>query len=167
MADMDLTDADFLQSVEEALLRAGVQSIEIKTKSQNLKLVLQPGKRAGVDLSSTLQACKTAFVEAPIAGHFAALDAVVEEGAVVAPDTCLGFITIGPVLVPVTAGMHGKVLRQMGALEHFPEKWKLGFGKIRRENKDLEHSTYLDFRHDALDGLVGYGTPLFELEVLA
>ncbi|MFK0333738.1 acetyl-CoA carboxylase [Rhizobium sp. NPDC090275] len=133
MSAFSLTDPAVIAALCETLTRAGVDGLEITGPDGHVRIVVSPLRSAEVSRSPTAPANSvgTAVVKAPIAGHFRPaatdIDGDVHE---VAGGENLGFIAIGPILVPLVAPQAGLLRRQLAE----PET------------------------------LVGFGTPLFELQ---
>lgn len=133
MSAFSLTDPAVIAALSGALTRAGVDGLEITGPGGHIRIVVSPRGEAEVFRSVTApeNSAGTAVVKAPIAGHFrpAAID-IDGEAHEVAGGENLGFIAIGPILVPLVAPQAGVLRRQF-----------------------VEPET-----------LVGFGTPLFEIQ---
>jgi hypothetical protein len=133
MSVFALTDPAAIAALSEALTTAGVDGLEITGPDGHIRIVVSPSGGAEVSRSATAPAksAGTAVVKAPIAGHFRPASFDIDgEAHEIAKGENLGFIAIGPVLVPLVA-LHG--------------------GLFRRQLAEPET-------------LVGFGTPLFEIQ---
>ncbi len=116
MSVFSLTDPAVVAALSEALTRAGVDGLEITGPDGHLRIVISTGRKAEIAHSTTRSASHTGMlvVKAPIAGHFrpAAVD-IGGEALEVAGGENLGFIAIGPILVPLVAPHSGLLRRQL------------------------------------------------------
>jgi len=116
MSAFSLTDPAVIAALSEALTRAGVDGLEIIGPAGHIRIVVSPLGGAEVSRSATApeNSAGTAVVKAPIAGHFrpAAID-IDGEAHEVAEGENLGFIAIGPILVPLIAPQAGLLRRQL------------------------------------------------------
>lgn len=133
MSTLGLTDPVTIATLSDALTKAGVEGVEITTRDGHLRIVVSGSKSAAISHSATsaVSSVDSAVIKAPIAGHFrpAAAAAGEIEREVIQGES-LGFMAIGPILVPVLAPCAG-ILRR---------------------------------KHAEPEALIGFGTPLFELE---
>ncbi|WCK05137.1 acetyl-CoA carboxylase biotin carboxyl carrier protein [Agrobacterium tumefaciens] len=131
MSTLDLADTTTIAALTEALTAAGVDGIEISTPKGHLRLVVATGNSAQaasvVKPSSAETAAAAVIVKAPMAGRFCSShpSASVETDhlprSITSADV-LGFIRIGSVLLPVSAGRSGvvrKLLAEPDALVGF------------------------------------------------
>jgi len=136
MSKIDLTDAETIATLTDALTRAGVEGLEIATPRGHLRIVIAKGKDVAVSGSATTSqaSASTFLLKAPLAGYFRPSEPGGEASNSalhrVGEDDILGFIAVGPILLPLSAGRAAIVRRRLV---------------------------------DA-DALVGFGEPLFELE---
>ncbi|CAN7661195.1 acetyl-CoA carboxylase [Neorhizobium tomejilense] len=122
MSAIDFSDPATIAFLTEALTAAGVSGLEISWPSGQLRIVIATGNEAGIDVSVTSRPAQTAqplvVVKAPMAGHFypgspsrsAAADRLPR--SVLATDL-LGFLRVGPVLLPLCAGRAGILTKQL------------------------------------------------------
>ncbi|CDZ33666.1 Biotin carboxyl carrier protein [Neorhizobium galegae bv. officinalis] len=122
MSAIDFSDPATIAFLTEALTAAGVSGLEISWPSGQLRIVIATGNEAGIDVSVTFRPAPTAqplvVVKAPMAGHFypgspsrsAAADRMPQ--SVLATDL-LGFLRVGPVLLPLCAGRAGILTKQL------------------------------------------------------
>lgn len=136
MSKIDLTDAETIATLTDALTRAGVEGLEITAPDGHLRIVIAKGKDVAASGSATTSqaSASTFLLKAPLAGHFRPSEPGGEASNSaphrVGEDDILGFIAVGPILLPLSAGRAAIVRRRLA---------------------------------DA-DALVGFGEPLFELE---
>ena len=121
MSAIDFSDPATIASLTEALTAAGVSGLEISWPSGQLRIVIATGNEPGIDVSVTPRPAPTAqplvVVRAPMAGHFcpgspsrsAAADRMPR--SVLATDL-LGFLRVGPVLLPLCSGRAGILTKQ-------------------------------------------------------
>ncbi|MBB3612691.1 hypothetical protein [Rhizobium sp. BK602] len=124
-----LTDPAVIGEILGWLEAAGVDAIEIETEGGPFIRIVagasSPPAAAGAiaDEPSPTRSAPPA-VKAPVAGHFVAAHSgndivLAGEGTPVLPDQIVGFVTIGPMLVPVRvpeSGILGKCGVETGAL---------------------------------------------------
>ncbi|OCJ16343.1 acetyl-CoA carboxylase [Rhizobium sp. AC44/96] len=134
MSTIGLTDPVTIATLSDALTKAGVEGVEITTRDGHLRIVVSGGKSAAISHSapsSAVSSADSAVIKAPIAGYFRpAAAAAGETEREVMQGEPLGFMVIGPILVPMLASSAG-ILRR---------------------------------KHAEPEDLIGFGTPLFELE---
>lgn len=133
MSTLDLADTATIAALTEALTAAGVDGIEISTPRGHLRLVVATGNSAQAasvvkpSSAETAAAAAAVIVKAPMAGRFCSShpSASVETDhlprSITSADV-LGFIRIGSVLLPVSAGRSGvvrKLLAEPDALVGF------------------------------------------------
>ena len=122
MSAIDFSDPSTIAALAEALTAAGVDGIEISKAGVNLRLVVSKAGGADVTLTGSarpdLSRAPTVTVKAPMAGHFcpshpsALIDAEHLPRSVCDQDV-IGFIRIGSVLLPLSAGRSGLLTRQL------------------------------------------------------
>ncbi|AYM60015.1 acetyl-CoA carboxylase [Agrobacterium fabrum] len=122
MSTLDLTDTATIAALTEALTAAGVDGIEISTPKGHLRLLVATGNSAQavsvVKTSPVETAAVPVIVKAPMAGRFCSShpSASVETDSLprsTGSADVLGFIRIGSVLLPVSAGCPGVVKRRL------------------------------------------------------
>jgi len=110
MSVFSVTDTATITALSEALTRAGVEGLEITTPGGHLRIMVSTGGTAEISRSTTTSGnhAGTVVIKAPIAGHFrpAAVDVGGEARAIVKGEN-LGFIAIGPILIPLIASHTG------------------------------------------------------------
>lgn len=121
MSGVDFSDPEAIAFLAAALEAAGVAAIEIDQPGRKLRIVVEngvPGMSSQVETSQQSQRPQTRAVTASIAGifthdhpTFVALP-VESPREVVAGDT-LGFIRVGPILLPVKAPETGILMRSV------------------------------------------------------
>ncbi|WP_105439957.1 acetyl-CoA carboxylase [Neorhizobium sp. T25_13] len=113
MSAIDFSDPATIAFLTEALTAAGVSGLEISWPSGRLRIVIATGNEAGIDVSVTSRPAPTAqppvVVKAPMAGHFYPGS---PSRSVSATDI-LGFLRVGPVLLPLCAGRTGILTKQL------------------------------------------------------
>lgn len=137
MKRLDFTDPASLAALADMLTAAGVDGLEIITPDTQVQLLVSTAGKAATPAAeiaaSPKDAAVRAVVKAPIAGHFHASHSTGADRfpCAVAADDVVGFVRIGPILVPVPAGRNGSLTAPL-----------------------VEE-----------DALVGFGDPLFEIEL--
>ena len=122
MSAIDFSDPSTIAALAEALTAAGVDGIEISKSGANLRLVMS--KAGGVDVTLTgsaradISVTPRVTVKAPMAGHFCPSHPSTPINAEHLPrNVCnqdvIGFIRIGSVLLPLSAGRSGLLTRQL------------------------------------------------------
>lgn len=122
MSTLDLADTATIAALTEALTAAGVDGIEISTPRGHLRIVVSTGNSAQATAVVKTPPAETAaaavIVKAPMAGHFCSShpSASVETNnlprSITSADV-LGFIRVGSVLLPISAGRPGIVKRRL------------------------------------------------------
>ncbi len=138
MSAIDFSDPATIAFLTDALTAAGVAGLEISAPSGQLRIVVSSAGEAKIGSNRSAQpgSVSPVLVRAPLAGYFCVAhrsgSAEVSSlpRAICATDV-LGFIRVGPVLLPVSAGRSGTVTKLLAEA----------------------------------DAMVGYGAPLFEIEV--
>jgi biotin carboxyl carrier protein len=119
MSDINFTDPTVIAALSAALTTAGVDGIEIERGHQKLRIVVERTGAASV-LDDAAKASETNIAEAQLAGVFTHSRTVSSSlPRDVATGEILGFIGIGPVLLPVKASKAGvltRVLAENGTL---------------------------------------------------
>ncbi|WP_275791319.1 acetyl-CoA carboxylase [Pararhizobium gei] len=116
MSDFNLSDPSAIAAISEALTKAGVDGIEIERGAQKLRIVVERTGAASV-LVDAAKTAETNIVKAPLAGVFQPVPGTLTRE--VGPGEILGFIRVGPVLLPVKApkaGVLAHILAEHGAL---------------------------------------------------
>ena len=111
MSDINFTDPAVIAALSAALTAAGVDGIEIEQRHQKLRIVVERNGAASV-LVDAAKASETTVAKAQLAGVFTHSRTV--SGSLprnVATGEILGFIRIGPVLLPVKASKAGVLTR--------------------------------------------------------
>ncbi|WP_159947588.1 acetyl-CoA carboxylase [Rhizobium sp. 18065] len=126
MSAIDFSDPEIIAFLADALTSAGVDGVEISTASGQLRIVVSAdgSTRTAVDRSVA-----TIAIKASMAGIFClqrpgSVDIVADLPRPVTATEVLGFLRVGPVLVPLTAGRTGLLTRRLtepGALVGFGE----------------------------------------------
>ena len=118
MSKLDLSDPAIIERLTVALEAAGVDGIEITRPDQNLLIRLAGsanGSARQVRSGKKTDAAGTpVVVKAPMAGEFwpSDLSRTGAPGASVADGT-IGFLKVGPILLPVTAGPSKRLRRHL------------------------------------------------------
>ena len=124
MTSIDLTDPKTIAFLTEALTAAGVDGLEISGPSGKLRIVVSvDGEVRRTEPTPTA----VMTMKAPIAGvfcsqHPSSSDAPEDLPRMVSNATVLGFLRLGPILVPLAAPKAGVLTRQFvadGALVGF------------------------------------------------
>lgn len=122
MSAIDFSDPATISFLTEALTAAGVSGLEISWPSGQLRIVIATENEAGIDVSVTSRPAPTAqplaVVKAPMAGHFypgspsrpAATHRLPRS---VSAADALGFLRVGPILLPLRAGRAGILTKQL------------------------------------------------------
>jgi biotin carboxyl carrier protein len=108
MTDINLSDPAVIGAISEALTQAGVDGIEIERGAQKLRIVVE---RDGTSTVTAARATETSLAKAPLAGVFQAIDGPLPRH-VAAGDT-LGFVRVGPIVLPVKAAKAGMLIRTL------------------------------------------------------
>ncbi|EHS49398.1 hypothetical protein PDO_3247 [Rhizobium sp. PDO1-076] len=115
MSTIDFSDPEIIAFLTDALTSAGVDGVEISAASGQLRIVVSAdgSTRTSVDTSVA-----TIAIKAPMAGIFrlqrpGSVDIVADLPRPVSATEVLGFLRIGPVLVPLTAGRPGLMTRRL------------------------------------------------------
>lgn len=127
MSTIDFTDPATIAALTEALTAAGLDGLEISGPGGHLRIVLSSPENTQVGAANAVRPTAAIAVKAPIAGHFCASrpsdsDETEALPRIVSEKDVIGFIRIGPVLLPVPAGRSGLLARQVaksGALVGF------------------------------------------------
>ncbi|UIK08156.1 acetyl-CoA carboxylase [Neorhizobium galegae] len=122
MSGIDFSDPATIAFLTDALTAAGVSGLEISRPGGQLRIVIATGNEARIDVSATSQPAPTAqpvvIVRAPMAGHFYPGSPLRSAAADRLPRTVpaadiLGFLRVGPVLLPLCAGRAGILTKQL------------------------------------------------------
>lgn len=126
MSTLDLSDPVTIAALTDALTAAGVDGLEITGRDGHLRIVIATNKSIQLDRAPVQKAHSAVLVKAPMAGIFCPSNTSSNEPAPiprkVSADDVIGFLRIGPVLLPVAAGRHGsltKLLAETNALVGF------------------------------------------------
>ncbi len=124
MSRFDLTDMDTISVLADALQAAGVDGLEITDSGGQLRIVVDTGRHVSITRTGTsMAAVGTAHVvKAPMAGHFL-MRATTQELGVEKGDV-LGFMQIGPVLLPLRADRSASSIRWIA-----DERQLVGYGE--------------------------------------
>lgn len=128
MTDLNLSDPAVIAAISEALTKAGVDGIEIEHDRQKLRIVVEHNGVASV-LAPAARNAQTSLAKAPLAGIFQAAEGPLPRH--VAAGENLGFVRVGPILLPVKAAKTGVLIHALAER----------------------------------NALLGYGDPLFEIEL--
>jgi len=113
MSAIDFSDPSTIALLADALTAAGVSGLEISRPGGQLRIVVAAGEETRIDVSVTARpdsrGVSPAVVRAPMAGHFCPghlSDSAVSDSLPrpVSGSEVLGFVRIGPVLLPLNAG---------------------------------------------------------------
>lgn len=114
MSDIDFSDPAVLAALSAALTQAGVDGIEIEQPRRKLRIVVEKNGGASVLVGSAKGAIKD-VARAQLAGVFTRYQTA--SGSLprnVANGEILGFIRVGPILLPVKVGKAGALTRALG-----------------------------------------------------
>ncbi len=117
MSKLDLSDPAIIERLTAALEAAGIEGIEITRPDQSLLIRLSGssnGPARQVRSGKTNSADTPVVVKAPMAGEFWPSDSsrTGVPGASAASDT-IGFLRVGPILLPVKAGPSKRLRRHL------------------------------------------------------
>lgn len=121
MSAIDFSDPTTVALLTEALTAAGVSGLEISWPGGQLRIVTETGNETRIDVTTTTQPASVVqpvVFKAPMAGHFcpgrssrsAAADRLPRS---VSAADILGFLRVGPVLLPLCAGRAGILTKQL------------------------------------------------------
>lgn len=124
MSAIDFSDPETVAFLTDALMAAGVDGLEISSASGKLRIVVSGGEN---HVSQAVKASsKPSVIKAPMAGIFQLRDsASADLPQSVAATDVLGFLRVGYVLVPLTAGRRGLLTRRLIEPEAL-----VGFGDV-------------------------------------
>jgi biotin carboxyl carrier protein len=144
MRAIDFRDPEIIGVLSDALMAAGVDELEIKGPGIHLRLVVASGSGQGSPSASARTApvatgaapSAVFIVKAPMAGYFCPSSSIASSPGArhpcgVGQADIVGFVRVGPVLLPIPAGRSGRLSKQLAVT----------------------------------DALVGFGEPLFEMEL--
>jgi hypothetical protein len=136
MSAIDFSDPATIAFLTDALTAAGVDGLEISRSGEQLRIVIASSGEARIDLADNASAPSTMVVKAPMAGYFCAghPSRPTASGSLPRPVSgreVLGFIRIGPILLPLGVDRPGILTKRLAEP----------------------------------DALVGFGDPLFEIEL--
>ncbi|KIQ05597.1 acetyl-COA carboxylase [Agrobacterium tumefaciens] len=117
MSTLDLSDPATIAALTDALTAAGVDGLEITGRDGHLRIVIATNKSVQLDRAPVQNGHSAVLVKAPMAGIFCPSNSSANEPApiprkVSAMDV-IGFLRIGPVLLPVAAGRLGLLTKQL------------------------------------------------------
>lgn len=122
MSAIDFSDPATIAALSDALIAAGVDGLEISKAGAHLRIVVPTGEGARVSLTGNAPpdpaAASAVIVKAPMAGRFCTLPPLAPAEAeqlprVISDKDVLGFIRIGPVLLPIPASRTGHLTRRL------------------------------------------------------
>lgn len=118
MSAIDFSDPVVIAALTDALTAAGVDGLDISGPDQHLRIVVsQQGSGTTIAHRSDANPRQSpvAVIKAPMAGRFQAIKSVEALSLLrpVQPEEVVGFVRIGPVLLPVLAGRSGQLTRQL------------------------------------------------------
>lgn len=116
MSTIDFSDPAVIAALTDALTTAGVDGLEISGPGQHLRIVVsQSGGAAGVASRQEAKPPKAALVaiKAPITGRFHVTRSAEDLPRPVQAEDVVGFVRIGSILLPVSAGRSGQLARQL------------------------------------------------------
>lgn len=124
MTSIDLTDPQTIAFLTDALTTAGVDGVEISSPSGTLRIIVSVDEKVSHAVPAPSPAMS---IKAPLAGVFCpkrpgSSDAPADLTRTVAAGQVLGFLRLGPVLLPLAAPKDGLLTRQCveaGALVGF------------------------------------------------
>jgi hypothetical protein len=117
MSTLDLSDPVTIAALTDALTEAGVDGLEITGRDGHLRIVIATNKRVQLDRAPVQNGHSAVLLKAPMAGVFCPSDTSSSKPSPIprkisAMDV-IGFLRIGPVLLPVAAGHHGSLTKQL------------------------------------------------------
>ncbi|MCA1494333.1 acetyl-CoA carboxylase [Ensifer sp. NBAIM29] len=119
MSAIDFSDPATIAALSDALIAAGVDGLEISKAGAHLRIVVSKGEGARVSLTENAPPDLSAvIVKAPMAGRFCTLPPPAPAEAehlprAVSDKDVIGFIRIGPVLLPIPASRTGHLTRRL------------------------------------------------------
>lgn len=117
MSTLDLSDPATIASLTDALTAAGVDGLEITGRDGHLRIVIATNKSVQLDRAPVLNTDSASLVKAPMAGIFCPSTTSSDEPMpiprMVTTTDVIGFLRIGPVLLPVAAGHQGSLTKQL------------------------------------------------------
>ncbi|MCI9868687.1 acetyl-CoA carboxylase [Rhizobium skierniewicense] len=127
MSTLDLSDPVTIAALTDALTTAGVDGLEITGRDGHLRIVIATNKSVNLDRVPVQNGHSAVLVKAPMAGIFCPSSTSSDEPMpiprkVSAMDV-IGFLRIGPVLLPVAAGRLGLLRKQLAETDAL-----VGFG---------------------------------------
>lgn len=127
MSTLDLSDPATIEALTGALTAAGVDGLEITGPVGHLRIVIARDQTARTDRGLMQNASSPVVVKAPMAGLFCPSHPSASEPAPisrpVSATDIVGFLRIGPVLLPVCAGRNGVLTKQLAEADAL-----VGFG---------------------------------------
>ncbi|MDS7594598.1 acetyl-CoA carboxylase [Agrobacterium tumefaciens] len=117
MSKVDLTDPAIIGRLTAALEAAGVDGVEITRAGQSLRIQVASTAEKTVAQATTGKAATPSaatLVKAPMAGEFWTSDVSRAAPQVVtANGNLVGFLRVGPILLPVNAGASSRLRRHL------------------------------------------------------
>ncbi len=113
MSEVDFSDPAVIAELSAALQAAGVDGIEIVQPARTVRIVVDRGiPSSAIDVGVAAlnrRKVEAEIAKAPLAGYFEPSDSAALPRHVT-PGDVLGMIRIGPVLLPVTAAVGGRLI---------------------------------------------------------
>lgn len=117
MSTLDLSDPATIAALTDTLTAAGVDGLEITGRDGHLRIVIATNKSVQLDRVTVQNERSAVLVKAPMAGIFCLSNTSSNEPALISRKVSaidvIGFLRIGPVLLPVAAGHHGSLTKQL------------------------------------------------------
>ncbi|WP_311273422.1 MULTISPECIES: acetyl-CoA carboxylase [unclassified Rhizobium] len=117
MSTLDLSDPATIAALTDALTAAGVDGLEITGRDGHLRIVIATNKSVQLDRVTVQNERSAVLVKAPMAGIFCLSNTSSNEPPLISRKVSamdvIGFLRIGPVLLPVAAGHNGSLTKQL------------------------------------------------------
>lgn len=115
MSAIDFSDLETIAILTDALTAAGVDGLELSDASGQLRIVVSAdgSTRTAVDTSATTFAIKAAMAGIFCLQRPGSMDVMANLPRPIVATEVLGFLRIGPVLVPFTAGRTGRLTSRL------------------------------------------------------
>ncbi|MDK1377595.1 MULTISPECIES: acetyl-CoA carboxylase [unclassified Sinorhizobium] len=119
MSQVDFTDPATIAELMAALEAAGVDGLQLERPDQGLRIILARGRPAVIRRPEGLAVAGASrtTVKAPIAGVFLTHDpsrpTTLHRSDDVEQGDIIGFLRIGPILVPLTAPASARIMRRV------------------------------------------------------